>query len=90
MSNQSIAIRRIPTSLDGWNFFTDGKNVFHLSDMNGIAGGLNDIDNSATGAGGSILVERVAVRMDIRDGSPVWAADKKDENIARYHVVHLT
>ncbi len=81
MSNQRINIRKIPSSIEGWNPYSDGNNLFHLSDMNGVAGAVANIDNSANSGGGAIKVERVAARFDFRDGSPL-----KDN---KYHVMYL-
>lgn len=69
MSNQLICIRNIPSSVEGWNPYSDGNNFFYLSDINGVAGAVTSIDNSANTGKGAIKVERVAARFDFRDGS---------------------
>ena len=68
MSNSRIATRQIPAALDAWDNYTTEDKCFHLSDTNGTS--ENVIDNSATGNGGAIDVQRAAARFDFKDGSP--------------------
>ena len=71
MSNSQIAIRQIPQDIDAWDEYTTEDKCFNLSEINGSAGALGTIDNSAASNGrGPVLVERAAARFDFRDGSP--------------------
>ncbi len=89
MSNNNLAPRRIPSSIEEWDAFSTKATAFNLSGMNNF-GRPNEIDNLAKG---NVLVERAAARYDFRDGALDGVADKgmnedfngfKDQT---YHVV---
>ncbi len=89
MSNNSIATRRIPSSIEEWDAFSTKAIAFNLSGMNNF-GRPNEIDNLAKG---NVLVERAAARYDFRDGAldgMAAGADPEEYNgfaPQTYHVV---
>lgn len=86
MSNSQIAIRQIPQQMSAWDNYTTEDKCFNLSEINGNAGAIGTIDNSAgnvTTPRGPVKVERAAARFDFRDGSPA----NTDPNT--YPVVYL-
>lgn len=73
MSNSQIAVREIPQQMSAWDNYTSEEKCFSLSEINGVAGAIGTIDNSASNATaprGPVKVERAAARFDFRDGSP--------------------
>lgn len=69
MTNELIANREIPKTIDAWEAYADPTTAFNLSGMNGDAGSTTNplIDNLSNG--GSVKVHRMAARFDFRDGS---------------------
>lgn len=76
MTNRDIAIRQLPATIEDWNAYTKEDKTFNLSNTN-----ESGIDNSSANGGGAVIVERVAARMDFRDGSG---------NNNTYHVIYQT
>lgn len=72
MTNQRMAPRNLPATIEDWNIYTNESNPFDLSGMNN-EGASNEVDN-LTGAG-AIRVNRVAARLDFRDGSQMGEED---------------
>lgn len=71
MTNSQIAVREIPQQMSAWDSYTSEDKCFNLSEINGVAGALGTIDNSAANASrGPVKVERATARFDFRDGSP--------------------
>lgn len=66
MSNQSMALRNLPSNLDGWKDYSSKLHAFDLSGNNapGTSSGVDNLTNR-----GAIPVCRMAARLDFRDGS---------------------
>lgn len=72
MTNQRMAPRTLPATIEDWNPYTTESNPFDLSGMNN-EGSNNEVDNLTNA--GSIRVNRVAARLDFRDGSQMTGED---------------
>lgn len=68
MSNNSIAERELPATIDEWKKYNTEALAFDLSGVNS-AGQDGEVDNSNTKGRGSILVQRAVARFDFKDGS---------------------
>ncbi len=69
MTNVNIDTRSLPASIADWSAYSTPATAFNLSGVNN-PGAENEVDN-LSGNRGSVMVRRMAARMDFRDGSQI-------------------
>ncbi len=84
MSNVSIAKRQLPANIDEWSNYSTAIKAFDLSGINS-AGTANEVDNLTNA--GPVKVERMAARMDFRDGSQMGLGNGVEGVPFTYNIV---